>query len=60
MQGKSGIMVQLKGRKIKYTTLEKVVGDGEIGETSKGGKKQVNPKGQLVQTAKAIGIAFGD
>ncbi len=27
---------------------------------SKGGKKQVNPKGQMVQTAKAIGISFGD
>ena len=60
MQGKTGIMVQLRGREISYTTLTEVVGDGEVGETSKGGKKQVDPEGQLVQTAKAIGISFGD
>jgi 6-phosphofructokinase 1 len=31
-----------------------------MGETSKGGKKQVDPEGQYVQAAKAIGISFGD
>jgi len=60
MQGKSGVMVQLKGRKITNIPLEKVVGSGEVGETSKGGKKQVDINGQMVQTAKAIGISFGD
>ncbi len=60
MAGKTGLMVQLKGRKITSIPLEKVVGSGEVGETSKGGKKRVNVKGQLVQTAKAIGISFGD
>ena len=60
MEGKSGLMVQLKGRKITSIPLKEVVGTGEIGETSKGGKKQVDVNGQLVQTAKAIGISFGD
>ena len=60
MAGKSGVMVQLKGRKVTYTPLTEVVGSGEVGETSKGGRKQVDVNGQLVQTAKAIGISFGD
>ena len=60
MAGKSGLMVQLKGRKITSIPLSEVVGTGEIGETSIGGRKQVDVDGQLVQTAKAIGISFGD
>jgi len=60
MKGKSGVMVQLKGRKITHTPLTEVVGSGEVGETSQGGKKLVDVNGQLVQTAKAIGISFGD
>ena len=60
MKGKSGVMVQLKGRNITYTPLTEVVGSGEVGETSHGGKKLVDVNGQLVQTAKAIGISFGD
>ncbi|MCK5388839.1 MAG: ATP-dependent 6-phosphofructokinase [Candidatus Izimaplasma sp.] len=60
MAGKSGLMVQLKGREITSIPLTEVVGTGEIGETSKGGKKQVDPEGQYVKTAKAIGISFGD
>jgi len=60
MKGKSNVMVQLKGREVSHTQLTEVVGSGETGETSKGGKKLVDPKGQYVQTAKAIGISFGD
>ncbi len=60
MAGKSGLMLQLKGRKITSIPLTEVVGEGAVGETSKGGKKHVDVNGQLVQTAKAIGISFGD
>ncbi len=60
MKGKSGVMVQLKGRDVTSIPLTEVVGSGDIGETSRGGKKLVDPKGQYVQTAKAIGISFGD
>ncbi len=60
MKGKSGVMVQLKGREVSSIPLTEVVGSGDVGETSKGGKKLVDPKGQYVQTAKAIGISFGD
>ncbi len=60
MQGKTGQMVQLKGRKISEIPLEAVVGSGDIGETSVGGKKLVKVNGQLVKTARAIGISFGD
>lgn len=60
MEGGYGRMVQLRGRKITSIPLEEVVGTGEVGETSKGGGKQVDPEGQYVQAAKAIGISFGD
>jgi len=60
MDGGSGRMVQLRGRKITSIPLEEVVGTGEVGETSRGGGKQVDPEGQYVQAAKAIGICFGD
>ncbi len=60
MNGGSGRMVQLRGRKITSIPLEEVVGSGEVGETSSGGGKQVDPNGQYVQAAKAIGISFGD
>jgi 6-phosphofructokinase 1 len=60
MNGGEGRMVQLRGRKITSIPLEEVVGSGEVGETSKGGGKSVDPEGQYVQAAKAIGISFGD
>lgn len=60
MEGGSGRMVQLRGRKITSIPLEEVVGSGEVGETSRGGGKQVDTEGQYVQAAKAIGISFGD
>ncbi|MFK5883291.1 MAG: ATP-dependent 6-phosphofructokinase [Candidatus Izemoplasma sp.] len=58
--GGSGSMVQLRGRKLKSISLEEVVGGGVVGETSLGGAKHVDPHGQLVLTAKSIGISFGD
>lgn len=60
MEGGAGRMVQLRGRKITSIPLEEVVGSGKVGETSKGGGKHVDPEGQFVQAAKAIGISFGD
>jgi len=60
MNGGAGCMVQYRGRQITSVPLEEVVGNGEMGETSTGGKKQVDPAGQYVQAAKAIGISFGD
>jgi len=60
MSGETGKMVQYRGRQITSISLEEVVGNGEMGETSIGGKKQVDPEGQYVQAAKAIGISFGD
>lgn len=60
MSGGSGRMVQLRGRKITSIPLEEVVGSGAVGETSHGGGKHVDPDGQYVQAAKAIGICFGD
>jgi 6-phosphofructokinase 1 len=60
MNGGAGRMVQLKGRKITSIPLEDVVGKGEVGETSRGGGKTVDPEGQHVQVAKAIGISFGE
>lgn len=60
MNGGAGRMVQLRGRKITSIPLEDVVGSGEMGETSTGGGKKVDPEGQYVQAAKAIGITFGN
>lgn len=60
MNGGSGRMVQLRSRKITSIPLEEVVGSGEVGETSRGGGKLVDPDGQYVQAAKAIGISFGE
>jgi len=60
MNGGEGRMVQLRGKDILSVPLEEVVGNGEVGETSKGGAKLVDPEGQLVQAAKSIGISFGD
>lgn len=55
-----GHMVVYKDGTMKNISLEDVIGRGKTGETSAGGKKMVDPKGRLVQTAKAIGISFGD
>ncbi len=60
MSGGTGQMVRCQGREITYVNLEEVVGSGVVGETSHGGAKYVDPKGQLVRAAKSIGISFGD
>ncbi len=51
MQGKFGNMVIIKGDKMTYASLEEVIGQ----ET-----KQVDPNGELIEMAKALGISFGD
>ena len=38
-----------------YTSLEEVIGDAKIGK-----QKHVDPNGELVRAAKAIGVSFGD
>ncbi len=60
MQGGAGKMVRYIGRDVTHVDLEEVVGSGEVGETSKGGAKYVDKNGQIVESAKAIGICFGD
>ncbi|MEJ6950979.1 6-phosphofructokinase [Natronospora cellulosivora (SeqCode)] len=50
MKGKFGEMVTLNGNQIGSAALEDVIGQ----------LKNVDPEGELVQTAKAIGITFGD
>ncbi len=60
MSGKHSFMVIYKGGKFSEIHLEDVVGSGEVGETSKGGSKLVDPNGHLVLSCKAIGIGFGD
>lgn len=60
MKGEYGRMVRYQAGQVNSVDLEDVVGRGEMGETSKGGAKLVDPKGQIVHTAKMIGINFGD
>jgi 6-phosphofructokinase 1 len=55
-----GNMVAIRNNKMTYIPIEEVVGSGLIGETSLGGKRLVNPQGDLVTAAKGIGIVFGD
>lgn len=49
-QKKFGRMVCLRGTKIQDVDIKEAIGQ----------KKYVDPKGQIVETAKAIGTAFGD
>lgn len=49
-EGKFGNMVCLKGTKILYESLENVIGKN----------RNVDPNGELVETARSIGISFGD
>lgn len=60
MTNRNGVMVRYEGRDVNEVDLEKVVGKGVTGETSKGGAKYVDPNGQIVHAAKSIGISFGD
>lgn len=54
-EGKFGNVVTLKGEEMSYTSLEEVIGDAKFGK-----QKHVDPNGELVKAAKAIGICFGD
>ena len=49
-QGGFGKMVALKGSKIEYVDIAEAVG----------AMKAVDPNGEMVQAAKAIGVCFGD
>lgn len=49
-EGKFGNMVTLRGNNMAYDSLENVIGRKS---------KNVNPTGELVEAAKAIGISFG-
>jgi len=59
-KGQFGQMVTIKNDKMSTVFIEDVVGRGETGETSRGGARVVNPEGDLVRSAKAIGISFGE
>jgi len=50
IKGVYNVMVRLQGQDVNYVPLEEVVR----------GTRRVPPDGQLVQTARAIGISFGD
>ena len=54
-EGKFGNVVTLNGDKMGYTSLEEVIGAAKVGQ-----QKHVDPNGELVKAAKAIGISFGD
>lgn len=58
--GQFGQMVTIKNDRMSTVYIEDVVGSGETGETSHGGARVVNPEGDLVRSAKAIGISFGE
>ncbi|MCL2199553.1 MAG: ATP-dependent 6-phosphofructokinase [Defluviitaleaceae bacterium] len=58
--GKFGNMVCLRNGQMDAISLEDVLGRGEMGETSKGGAKTVDPNGELVKVARSLGITFAD
>jgi ATP-dependent phosphofructokinase / diphosphate-dependent phosphofructokinase len=55
-----GRMVIIQNDRMDSVRIEEVVGSGEIGQTSTGGARIVNPHGDLVNAARDIGITFGD
>ena len=59
-EGKSGEMVTIYNAAPQTVSLEKVLGSGATGETSKGGSHNVDPNGFVVKTARNTGISFGD
>lgn len=54
-QGKFGNVVTINGDKMGYTSLEEVIGQARVGQ-----QKHVDPNGELVRDAKALGVSFGD
>lgn len=55
-----GRMVVIKNDRMDSVRIEEVVGSGATGQTSSGGARIVNPHGDLVNSARDIGITFGD
>lgn len=55
-----GRMVIIKNDTMSSVRIEEVVGSGQTGETSRGGARIVNPHGDLVNSARDIGITFGE
>ena len=53
-------MVTIYNAVPQTVSLEKVLGSGATGETSKGGSHNVDPDGFVVKTARNIGVSFGD
>jgi len=56
-KGKFGNMVRLKNGEMGHVSLEEVIGSAKV---STSGSKLVDPNGELVQAAKALGISFAD
>ena len=54
-EGHVGNVVTINGDKMGYTSLEEVIGAAKVGQ-----QKHVDPNGELVKAAKAVGISFGD
>ena len=54
-EGLFGNVVTLHGENMDYTSLEEVIGDAKFGK-----QKRVDPNGELVRAAKAVGVCFGD
>jgi len=59
-KGQFGNMVCLRNGAMDSESLEVVLGSSATGSTSMGLSKRVDPSCELVQTAKSIGISFGD
>ena len=54
-EGAFGNMACLKGETMSYVSLEEVIGAAKVGK-----QKHVDPNGELVRAAKAMGVSFGD
>jgi len=59
-KGDFGKMVSLRGEELFTVPITEVVGNGPTGETSKGGRKNVNPDSDLLRCARSMGVFLGD
>ena len=57
---KYGVMVAMRGEEIVTVPLEDVVGNGPMGETSKGGRKNVTEESDLLRCARSMGVYLGE
>ncbi|MCR5741294.1 MAG: hypothetical protein K6G38_02375, partial [Gammaproteobacteria bacterium] len=60
MHGQFGKMVSVVGDEETLVPIVNIVGDGPMGETSRGGSKYVVSDSDLLKTAKLLGIYMGD